>query len=217
MQKILRVIFYLIGLAILSFGVVLNTKTGYGVSPLNSIPYSISIISGYSLGLVTALIYGLYVLIEIVIMQKRFTWIVLLQFPCSIIFGYFTNIFNQAIDYYPSNHLVRIVLLALAIFCTALGVVITIRMNIVPNAPDGLAKEIGISLKKDFGFAKNLLDGISVVLTILISVLFTGHLIGIGVGTFVAVVMIGRTIFMINKVVDRFILHKNSQLQGENV
>ena len=49
-NKISRTIIFVIGLFILSLGLVLNTKTALGVSPINSVPYNIHILSDISLG-----------------------------------------------------------------------------------------------------------------------------------------------------------------------
>ncbi len=75
----------------------------------------------------------------------------------------------------------------------------TVNMNLVPNPPDGLTDLIGKKLNKDFGFAKNIFDSISIVMTIIICLVFSDHIIGIGVGTLIAVLMIGRTAAWLNK------------------
>ena len=199
MKKLIRFLIYLLGLGILSLGVILNTRTGYGVSPLNSMPYAISEIFHYKLGTVTIGFYTCYVAIEMLMIGKVLDIKLLMQVPCGIIFGMYTNLFSSLITYEPSNHLIRIVFLALAIFLTALGVVMTVNMNLVPNPPDGLTDLIGKKLNKDFGFAKNIFDSISIVMTIIICFLLSDHLIGIGAGTVVAVFMIGRTAAWLNK------------------
>jgi len=197
-----RILLYLTGLVILSFGVVLNTKTGLGVSPINSVPYSISTITGLSLGTMTVIMYSVYVVLESILLGKDFKPVVLLQLPCGMVFGRFTDMFVSMITIKAESMAMRLALLAMAIFCTALGVVITIRMDIVPMAPDGLTQVLGMRLKKDFGFAKNLFDFVSVIATLAIGLIFGGRVIGIGLGTLIAVVGIGRTIRLINGVIN---------------
>ncbi len=199
MKKLIRFLSYLLGLGILSLGVVLNTRTGYGVSPLNAMPYAISEIFHYKLGTITIVFYTFYVAIEMLLIGKILDIKLLMQVPCGIVFGMYTNLFFNLITYEPSNHFLRIVLLALAIFLTALGVVITVNMNLVPNPPDGLTDLIGKKMNKDFGFAKNIFDSASIVMTILLCLLLSDHIIGIGVGTVVSVLMIGRTAAWLNK------------------
>ena len=199
MKKVIRFLIYLLGLGILSLGVILNTRTGYGVSPLNSMPYAISEIFHYKLGTVTIAFYTCYVVIEMLMLGRVLDIKLLMQVPCGIVFGMYTNLFSSLITYEPSNHIIRITFLALAIFLTALGVFMTVNMNLVPNPPDGLTDLIGKKLNKDFGFAKNIFDSISIVMTIIICLVFSDHIIGIGVGTLIAVLMIGRTAAWLNK------------------
>ena len=49
-QIVFRWVFYVCGMIILSVGVVLNTKSLMGVSPIISVPYVISIIGGFNFG-----------------------------------------------------------------------------------------------------------------------------------------------------------------------
>ena len=46
----IRLIIYIAGIVILSFGITLNTKSLLGVSPIISMPYTISVLSGGALG-----------------------------------------------------------------------------------------------------------------------------------------------------------------------
>ena len=126
--------------------------------------------------------------------RKRFQKKVLLQLPISLLFGYFTNLFNNALSISPESHIIRILLLAAAIVSTALGVVFILKMNIAPCAPDGLTNEISNKINKSFGFTKNIVDGVSVSIAIIIGLVFGGRIIGIGIGTLVSVIFIGRFI-----------------------
>ena len=54
MQKVLRAVFYFSGLIILSLGIILNTKSAFGVTPIISIAYCLSLLHGWLHGCVTA-------------------------------------------------------------------------------------------------------------------------------------------------------------------
>lgn len=200
MKKLIRFILYLGGLAILSLGVVLNTKTGLGVSAINSIPYATAQITGYSLGTTTAVMYVICVLIQSLMMGKEWKPKVLLQIPFSILFGVYVNLFNAQIDYMAEGIVVQILLLAVAILLTGLGAYVSVAMDIVPNAPDGLAQMMGVKMKKNFGTAKCILDIICVAITCILCLVVTGGLIGIGLGTVVSALLIGQVIKLCGKV-----------------
>ena len=63
----LRIIFYVAGLLILALGIILNTKSGLGVSPIISVAYSIATIGGFNFGNITFLLYSVFVVVEIVL------------------------------------------------------------------------------------------------------------------------------------------------------
>lgn len=196
-RKILvRLLVYILGIAVLALGVVLNIKTNYGVSPVNSVPYCISVLYDIELGNATIMCYLVYLCIEIILMNwnHSFQYKVLLQLPVGILFGKFTTLFNQIVNIQTENHIVRIILLIAAVFFTALGVVLTVKMKVVPIPPDGVANEIGLRLKKDLGSGKIVFDVVSVAATVGISLILGGRIVGVGVGTLVCALLIGRTI-----------------------
>ena len=63
----LRIVFYVAGLLILALGIILNTKSGLGVSPIISVAYSIATIGGFNFGNITFLLYSAFVVVEIVL------------------------------------------------------------------------------------------------------------------------------------------------------
>ena len=194
MKKLLRFIVYLAGLAVLSLGVVLNTKTGLGVSAINSIPYAAAELTGLSLGMTTAILYMICVGIESIMMGKNWNVKILLQVPFSILFGIYVNVFNEWITYQAEGIVLKILLLAVAIVLTGLGAFLSVSMDIVPNAPDGLAQMMGEKLKRGFGFGKCVLDIVCVVLTCILCLAVRGNLIGIGIGTVASALLIGQVI-----------------------
>ena len=195
---LLRFAMYLIGTASLALGIVLNTKTGYGAAAINSVNYTIAILSGISMGNITILVSCLYMLAECIMTRKHFSIKTLLQLPYSLIFGRITDLFNDSIQLAPDNHLERIVILCIAIICMAIGVVLSVNMKLVPNPADGLVQEISFKMKKDFGFAKNLFDATCVMVTIAITLIFSGSIFGIGAGTIITAIVLGRLIALLN-------------------
>ena len=65
-KLIIRWVFYLLGLLILALGMMLNTKANLGVSPIISVPYSISHIIGFNFANMTMIVYFIFVLIEMI-------------------------------------------------------------------------------------------------------------------------------------------------------
>lgn len=198
MKEFYRGGMYCIGLLILALGIILNTKTGLGVSPIISIPYCISNIFKINLGNATLCIYILCVIGQMVLRGKKFRTFDLLQIPMSIIFSRVINIFNDMIIINCNVLMVKLLLLIVAIILTGIGAAISVEMNLLPNAADGFTQAIGERMRKGFGFAKNIVDISCVLITIAMGLSFAGKVIGIGLGTLAAMLGVGRSIAAFN-------------------
>jgi uncharacterized protein len=198
MNKFYRGSMYCIGLLILALGIVLNAKTGLGVSSIISIPYSISHIFGVNLGNATLCVYILFVFGQMLIRGKEFRAFDLLQIPMSVVFSRVINVFNDMITINSNELFVNLLLLAAAIMLTGIGMAISVKMNFVPNAADGLAQAIGERIGKDLGAGKNILDVACVLITLVIGLTFAGKVTGIGLGTLAAMLGVGRSAALFN-------------------
>ena len=218
-NTILRVIFYVAGLLILALGIILNTKSGLGVSPIISVAYSIATIGGFNFGNITFLLYSVFVVVEIilhVLRNRRYSGeaegaiapaahrdlklvlvMDLLQLPLSLVFTRFMNLFSAMLPA-PQNMASKLLVLAAGIILTGIGAAMSLNMRIIPNPGDGIVQAISDCVGKPVGFTKNCFDLFNICLTISISLLFAHKLIGIGLGTVVAVLGVGRVIALFN-------------------
>lgn len=223
-----RGLFYLAGLLVLALGITLNTKTGLGVSPIISVSFSISSIWNLNFGNTTLVLYALFVVVEMILHticslraehsegaalehanQMNLKLILLmdiLQFPLSLIFTRFLNLFSALIpslpDTYPDSFAGsfggRILFLIFAIILTGIGAAMSLNMRIIPNPGDGIVQAIADFIHKSVGFTKNCFDLFNICVTITVGLLFAHHLVGIGVGTVLAVIGVGRAIALFN-------------------
>lgn len=193
-----RIAIYVIGVLLLALGVVLNTKCFLGVSTTNSVPFVISKISTMTLGTACTVVYLADVLFQCIIYRK-IKIKVILQFPFSFVFGWVVDFYNKFIIITNPNITMKIMLLVLAILCIAVGISMVVNMDFVPNPPDGGVQALSAITNLPFGRAKVLYDGIMLAITVVISMMSTGKIIGIGIGTVVAFFTIGNIIHFINK------------------
>lgn len=234
-----RIFFYLLGLLVLALGLTLNTKTGLGVSPIISVAYSISMIFDRNFGNMTLALYSIFVIIEMILhllrsrravrsaegplvhanrTDRKLTLLMdFLQIPLSLIFTRFLNVFSAVIpDFYgegkeaASDMAVRLFFLVIAIMLTGIGAAMSLNMRIIPNPGDGIVQAIADCIHKSVGFTKNCFDLVNISITITVSFLFAGHLVGIGIGTILAMIGVGRTIAVFN----HFTYQKMKELAG---
>lgn len=198
-----RILFYLTGLLTLALGIIFNTKSGLGVSPIISVSYSISTIWNLNFGNTTFLLYVFFVFIEIFlhILGKRPHFILvtdLLQLPLSLVFTRFMNLFSSWIPA-PQNRLpLQFLFLFIGITLTGIGAAMSVNMRIIPNPGDGIVQAVSDCIHKPMGFTKNCFDLFNICITISLGLLCTGKLIGIGIGTVLAVIGVGRVIALFN-------------------
>ncbi|MGN1032865.1 MAG: YitT family protein [Intestinibacter sp.] len=195
-----RVSFYLMGLVILSIGLTLNTKSGLGVSPIISVPFSIANILNLNFATVTFIVYTIFVLLQFIIKGKNRDIKDIFQIPFSLMFGILLNLFGIILDFNPTTVWQSWLLLFGAIIGTAVGVSMLISMKLISNPADALAQAVGDLLKKDPGFGKNVLDITCVCITCTIGLVLSGKIVGIGIGTLICMIAVGRVIAVFNRI-----------------
>ncbi len=208
-NKTKRLLIYFVGLFILALGLTLNTKASLGVSPIISVPYSISQITGLNFGDLTFIEYSLFVFIEVLIhiseKNKKRILSDLLQLPLSLIFTRLLNVFSVYIP--TSNQFgIQLLILAMAIICTGVGAAMSLSMQFVPNPGDGIVQALAGKFNKSVGLTKNMFDCVSVCITLCIGLIFAHTILGIGIGTVIAVLGVGRVIALFHHVFESQII-----------
>ena len=221
-QPIFRWLIYLLGMILLATGLTLNTKTGLGVSAIMGIPYVVSVLWEINFGNATLVMYLLFIFAQMLLhcflySSRRTELISLLvrdglQLPLSLLF---TRLMNGIAAWIPAftdiapdrngfNLFLRILVLLLAVVLTGIGASLTLSMQLVPNPGDGIVQALGEKVGWEHGFAKNVFDIGCVCLTTILSFVFAGKLVGVGVGTVVAMLGVGRVVALVN----RFVMKK---------
>ena len=191
---------YVLGMLVLALGLTLNTKTGLGVSPILSLAYCSTQIWGVNLGDATFVLYTIFVIAQLIIRGKHRQWYDLLQLPLSLVFSRVLNLYDRFITYDPAKHGLpsNLVCLALAIIVTGIGVAMTVNMRLVPNPGDGIVQALSDRTGWELGLCKNLTDGTCFLLAVSMCMLTIRRVIGIGIGTVLSMVVVGRVLAVVN-------------------
>ena len=129
----------------------------------------------------------------------------LLQLPLSLVFTRLLNIFSAYIP--TSNQFgIQLLILAMAIICTGVGAAMSLSMQFVPNPSDGIVQALAGKFNKSVGFTKNMFDCLSVCITLCISLTFAHTILGIEIGTLIAVLGVGRVIALFHHVFESQII-----------
>lgn len=195
-----RIIFLCLGLTIMAFGVAFSIKAALGTSPISSVPYVTSTISGLSVGTTTIIMNFMFVLIQIAILRKKYDWFQLLQFPAAIVFGTMIDVAEYLLKPVEfSNYLEQWLLCVVGVFLVALGVSVEVMANLVTTAGEGIVLAICQVAPVKFSNMKVAFDVTLVCISIALSFIFLGHLDGVREGTIAAAVFVGLIIKQTNK------------------
>ncbi|MDE6539661.1 MAG: hypothetical protein K2K66_05680 [Ruminococcus sp.] len=196
-----RLICYFVGLFIMTIGIALSVKSDLGVSPVSSIPYTLTVCWGIEMGKATILFHCVLILIQILILRKNFKLKSLLQLPVGIVFGYFTTFCNSLADYLPStdNYFIRICMILISVVLVAIGIFMYLPADIMPLAGEGVMQAVADTLKTEFSKVKVAFD-VTMVIISLVTCLIVLHTLGsVGAGTVIAALLVGVVIGWIKK------------------
>ncbi len=208
-----RLPMYFIGLFVMTIGIALSVKSNLGVSPVSSIPYTITCVWGLEMGKATILFHVVLVLIQILLLRKNFKPAQLLQIPVGIVFGYFTTFCNYMVSFLPtpSNLGIRIVMLLASTAFIAFGIFLYLPPNLIPLAGEGCMQAVSTVTHIEFSKVKIGFD-CSMVLVSAITCLTVLHSLGsVGAGTIIAAFLVGTLVGIITRAFGR----QRDQLLGK--
>ncbi len=199
-NQLFRIMIYLLGIILVSLGIVLCKKSNLGISPISSVPYVLEYIVPLSFGTLTMLFHFVNVLIQMVLLKKIWDYKILLQIPLSWIFGQTINLFQKCIYINEQNIWWQCTALILSVLLTAIGMVCMLNMKLIANPPDGTVKEISQKSNILFGNVKVMYDVTMVIISVLLGLIFCKKILGIGIGTLISAIFIGKCVSVIRKI-----------------
>ncbi len=195
-----RIPMYFIGLFVMTIGIALSVKSNLGVSPVSSIPYTMTCVWGIEMGKATILFHIVLVLIQILLLRKKFKPVQLLQVLIGVVFGYFTTFCNYMVSFLPTpeNLGIRIVMVLASTVFVALGIFLYLPANLIPLAGEGCMQAISSVTHIEFSKVKIGFD-CTMVLISAVTCLSLLHTLGsVGAGTIIAAVLVGTLVGIFN-------------------
>ena len=195
-----RLLVYVLGNFVLAAGVVLTVKSDLGISPINSPSLVLSNIFTIDLGLMTAIIYASFVLLQFAILGKNFKIYSFLQIAMNLIFSFFVSLCTRLLSFsVPELYALRISFHLLGIAFIGLGISIYLRTKMLPLPPEGLV----LAISQRFGWkphnVKVCVDCSAIVVAVIISLAATGSIFGVREGTLIAMIGIGKSMGFFTK------------------
>lgn len=208
-----RVLVYCVGLFIMAVGVSLSVLSDLGVSPMNSIPYVLSqIITSVSMGTFTTALFCSYILIQAILLGRKFHPIRLVQILSSFIFGWFVDLSNFLTGLVltaPTHYIMRLVFLVISMACVGLGIFLYVSPKLPPLPGEGVMQVISEKFHIPLHWAKIGFDATVTTIALILSLVFFHRLHGVREGTILAALGVGKFlglfIKLFQKQLNRFI------------
>ena len=201
----IRLSMYFVGLFIMTIGIALSVKSNLGVSPVSSIPYTITCVWGIEMGKATILFHCVLVLLQIILLRKQFKPVSLLQIAVGIVFGYFTTFCNYLVTFLPSVDfiVIRIAMTLLSTVFVALGIFFYLPANVMPLAGEGAMQAVSKVTGVEFSKVKIGFDCTMVAISTVTCLSLIGSLGSVGVGTIIAAILVGMMVGVFNRAFGR--------------
>ena len=192
-----------VGLSLMALGVGFAIRAGLGTSPISSIPYVTSMIFPLSVGTATILMNTSFILIQILILRRRYDPYQLLQLPVAIGFGLLVDAAWYLVQDLPcQNYIQQWLLCLLGIALNALGVSLEVAAKLVTLSGEGVVLAVCQVTPLKFGNVKIGFDVALVAVTVLMSLLFLdGTIAGVREGTVAFAVGVGLLTKLTNRLV----------------
>ena len=195
-----RFIIMIAGLYISALAVSFSLKAELGASPLSVCPAVYSPVLGLSVGTLTWVLCFIAIGVQIAVLNRRYNPWQLLQVPVALFYGYLTDFNIFLVSFLPAGNIVlRAVYCLLGILLLGSGIFITMRPNLLMLAPDAALKAIHTVYGWPFSRLKICMDCFLVASATAGSLLIYHRLYQVGVGTLVAMFLVGTWIGIVTK------------------
>lgn len=197
---------YFIGLFIMTIGISLSVKSDLGVSPVSSIPYTITCVWGIEMGKATILFHCALVVIQIIILRRSFKIKNLLQVAVGIVFGYFTTFCNYCVSFLPStdNLIIRLIMTLASAVLVALGIFLYVPADIMPLAGEGTMQAVSDITGVEFSKVKIAFDVTMVAISLTVCLIAIHSMGSVGAGTIISSVLVGLILGFITKLLGKY-------------
>lgn len=200
----LRLLLLLIGMFTAALGVALTTVADLGTTPISTVPYVFTVLTGYSFGTTTFFVNLFLVAGQVLLLRRRFSLWNLLQIPTVLIFGICIDLAMAIVSPHAQAGWWTGLLMSISgNFVLALGIVMQIRSKTIVQPGEGFVLAAAAVTRKSFGSVKIVNDVTLSLIAAGIGLVCAGELIGVREGTVLSAILVGLFAKLIVKVVDR--------------
>lgn len=201
-RQALRVAVFLLGVFLMAFGVAISVRAELGTSPIASFPTVLSYGTSWSVGGYMIIMNVVFVILQLLILRRRFPLFQLIQLPMSVAFGLFIDLSMYLTQWVaPQSYLEQWFWTIISVIIIAFGVYFEMQPRLSYLPGNGLVFTIYEKLQNiPYGTIKITFDTTLVVISAVVSLVLMGELNGVREGTVFAAIAVGLVIRAISVV-----------------
>lgn len=198
MGPVQRWLTFLTGVFVMSVGIALSVHGQLGTAPISTFPAVINAATSWSVGSVTVLMNMVFVLVQILILRRRFQLFQLVQLPIAMVFGAVINLSLFLTSWtQTNNYLLQWVVTICGALILGVGVYIQIQPKLLYLPGEGLVMALTQVTGVRFGTMKQLVDWSLVIISAIVSLILMHRLEGVREGTVFAAFAVGGVVKVI--------------------
>ncbi len=196
---------YCLGLFVLSLGIAFAVLSDLGVSPVSSIPYIVSLVTGIDFGVCTTVVFILFIVVQMLLLGKKFKVRNWLQIIGSSILGFFVSLATYITSFIEmgDSYIIRLLFCFLSVILIAVGVFLYLLPEVLSLPGEGVMQALTVRFQLPMHKAKMIFDCSVTGIAILLSVIFLGNVEGIREGTLIAAMSVGACLKFVQKGYDK--------------
>ena len=198
-----QVTVYCTGLFILAIGIAFAINSDLGISPVNSVPFAVHLVSGINMGTAVTVFFLLLIGLQAALLRRDFKLRVLTQIIFSTIFGFFVDLAIFIVgDFTIPTYVGRLAMLAISTVLIAVGVAMYLEAKLISLPAEGIILAVIQKYPRyTFTRIKVIFDCVLVVIAVAITLVFLRGLYGTREGTVISAILLGKAIYYARKVV----------------
>lgn len=187
-----------VGTAFAALGITLTTVSGLGTTPISSVPWTLSAVTGLTFGTTTFLVNVAFFLLQAALLRKSMPLGNILQLPCVLVFGLFIDAAMALVrPFEPEGWFAGLVMSLVGNVWLAAGIFLQVRSKTLVQPGEGAVLAISFVTRRPFGTIKIFFDCTLVLSAILGGWALLGHVVGIREGTLISAILVGTFVKII--------------------
>ncbi len=197
---LLRCVAFVMGVVINSFGIALITKAALGTSPISSLPYVLSLYFPLSLGGFSFALNMLFIVAQFILLRREIKAVQWLQVIVNVLFSSAIDVSMSLLGFLqPSGLAAQLASLLAGCVVLAFGVSLEVAPGVLLVPGEGIVQALSRRTGVRFGTMKVIFDVTLMVSAAVLSLILFGRLNGVGVGTVISALLVGKIVNVFNR------------------